>query len=144
MPRRLLALLGWLLVAAVAVAGCAQVKTTTKTYYEPYHVETPSASTEPKVVIFTEESAQRAGVTTTLVVADGDRIVVPAASLIYDKSGAVLVFVSPKPLTYHRVVVKVAKSDGAKVWLTQGPAVGESVVVIGSNQVWGAEQGVGH
>ena len=141
---RVIAAAGGLLFAASLVTGCAQVTSTTSQGYEPYHVETPKASTEPKVVRFTEESARRAGVTTVPVVQDGDKVVVPSASLIFDKSGASVVFVSPEPFSYHRVPVDIAKDDGSKAWLAKGPAAGVQVVTTGANQVWGAEQGVGH
>lgn len=144
MRSRTIAAAGTLVFAASLVAGCAEVTSTPTKYYEPYFVETPQASTEPKVVTFTEESARRAGVITVPVVQDGDQVVVPSASLIFDKSGASMVFVSPEPLSYHRVPVDIAKDDGSQAWLTRGPAAGAQVVSVGANQVWGAEQGIGH
>jgi multidrug efflux pump subunit AcrA (membrane-fusion protein) len=144
MRSRTIAATGTLVFAAALVAGCAEVTATPTKYYEPYHVETPKASTDPKVVTFTEESARRAGVITVPVVQDGDQVVVPSASLIYEKSGASVVFISPEPFSYHRVPVEIAKDDGSRAWLAEGPAAGAQVVSTGANQVWGAEQGVGH
>ena len=90
------------------------------------------------------EVARRAGVQTATVAQDGEWSVVPSAALIYEKTGASIVFVSPKPLTYQRVKVVVARDDGTRSWLSIGPAAGDLVVTVGVNQVWGAEQGVGH
>ncbi len=133
-----------LVLAAALMAGCAQVAAPAAKHYEPAHVETPAASTDPKVVTFTDEAARRAGVQTATVAQDGEWSVVPSAALIYEKTGASIVFVSPKPLTYQRVKVVVARDDGTRSWLSIGPAAGDLVVTVGVNQVWGAEQGVGH
>jgi hypothetical protein len=132
-------------VAALAglLAGCAQT-TTHAEPYEPVTVQTPVASGAPKVVTFTEESARRAGVELARVEQDGDLLVVPSAALIYDKSGSVVVFTADSPLTYRRAAVSLTRDTGVKAWLSKGPAAGTMVVTIGSNQVWGAEQGVGH
>ncbi len=133
-----------LLMAVMLTAGCAALSTSTTSHYVPAEVSTPTQSTEPKVVTFTEEAAKRVGLTTVPAGAEGALIVVPSAALIYEKSGASLVFVSPKPLSYHRVKVVVVRDNGTNVWLSSGPGVGTAVVTIGANQVWGAEQGVGH
>ncbi|MBK8461012.1 MAG: hypothetical protein WAS07_15735 [Micropruina sp.] len=132
-------------VAALAglLVGCAQTSTHAKPY-EPVTVATPAASGAPKVVTFTEESARRAGVELAKVERDGDLLVVPSTALIYDKSGAVVVFTADSPLTYRRAPVTLTRDTGVKAWLSKGPAAGTLVVTIGANQVWGAEQGVGH
>lgn len=136
-----------LIVTVVALAGllsgCAVTQTQAKPY-EPVSVASPVASGEPKVVTFTEESARRAGVELVRVERDGDLLVVPSAALIYDKSGAVVVFTADSPLTYRRAEVTLTRDTGVKAWLSKGPAAGTLVVTIGANQVWGAEQGVGH
>ena len=133
-----------LVLAAALLVGCAQVKAPSAKPYAPAHVETPQASTDPKVVTFTDEAARRVGVQTAAVAQDGEWSLVPSAALIYEKSGASIVFVSPKPLTYQRVKVVVVRDDGTRAWLSTGPATGDLVVTVGVNQVWGAEQGVGH
>ncbi len=134
---------GALLVMSIT-AGCTPAKPTTTKHYEPYSVETPTASPQAKVVKFTEESAARAGLQTVPVEQDGPNAVVPSSALIIDKAGAIIVFIAPAPLTYQRVAVDLVKDDGTKAWLSKGPAAGTLVVTVGSNQVWGAEQGVGH
>ena len=144
MNRHVAAAVAATVLTAVTAAGCAAVKSSTKPGYEPVHLETPSSTTEPKIVKFTEEAARRVGVATEVVRAADGRLVVPSMSLIFEKSGQVLVFQSTDPLTYHRVPVVLVKDDGTKAQLSSGPAVGSRVVTVGANQVWGAEQGVGH
>lgn len=132
------------LLLGTAFAGCAQVSSSTKTYYEPVHVETVDPESGLKKVSFTEESARRAGLETAPVVEVGELLVVPSAALIYDKSGTALVYVAIDPLTYQRAVVQVVVDNGTTAELSAGPAVGTQVVTVGANQVWGAELGVGH
>ena len=127
--------------AALALAGCAELPSSSSEAYVPATLESTSPD-GPKRVTFTEEAAQRVDLATTRVRATSTATAVDYAALIYDKTGKSWVFTEVGPLTFQRVAVTVDEVKGPLVMLSAGPPAGTQVVTVGATQVWGAELGI--
>ncbi len=72
-------------------------------------------------------------------------LTVPYASLVHGADGTVWVYASTgDPLRFRRQPVEVATVDDRRAILTSGPAVGTTVVGLGSAELYGTEFEVGH
>ena len=69
--------------------------------------------------------------------------VIPYAAVIYDLHGETWVYTSPEPLVFvrHPIVVEYIEDDRAV--LSEGPAAGTAVVIVGAAELFGVESGVG-
>jgi hypothetical protein len=71
------------------------------------------------------------------------RVVIPYAAVVYDLQGATWVYVSPEPLVFHRAPVTIDFIQGDLAILSDGPAVGTEVAIIGVAELYGTDTGVG-
>jgi hypothetical protein len=133
--RRLLAVAAAL---ALSVCGCAEVEDATVVGYQPATVEEIDGS-DLKHVTLTREGAARTGLRTRRVERHGRHVAVPYASVIYDGEGTSYVYVSPRPLTFRRAEITIARVSGPRAILTAGPKPGTEVVTVGTTEVYGAE-----
>jgi hypothetical protein len=124
------------------LSGCTEVETAEVQGYEPSHVEAIQGS-DLKRVRLTAEGARRTGLRTARVREDGRRLVLPYESLIYDGDGRTWVYTSPKPLEFLRVPVEVARVEGSRAVLRDGPRAGSAVVTAGAIEVYGSELEIG-
>src|SRR3712207_4435453 len=109
--RRRLPVLGAALVlAAVPVAGCAEVESAAVDGYHPSKVREVEGS-EVKQVTLTREGAERTGLRTATVRAMGGRRVVPYAALVYDGQGVPYVYESTGRLRFVRAKVTVDRIE---------------------------------
>jgi hypothetical protein len=67
---------------------------------------------------------------------------VPVDAVIYDKDGNTWVYVVKGPRAYERQAVTIDRVDGGTAVLKSGPAPGTQVVVVGAQELLGAELGV--
>ena len=139
MSRVRLARAACVVVGVAALTGCAEVESESPTGYQPSSLQPVDESEDLQRVTFTQEGAQRVGLQTAKVEADGGRMVVPYASLLYDPEGMTFVYTSAKPLEYLREEVKVDRIVGNRVHLKDGPAAGTEIVTTGVVQVYGTE-----
>ena len=143
----------WLAAALVTlglgVAGCAS--TTSAEAGAGPEGEAPPAQVaeipgkDVKSVTLSEHAAKRLGVETVELAAAPQGIAVPYSAVFYTPDGAAWVFTMTQPLTYVREKVTVATVAGAKgdqAFLSEGPAVGTTVVKTGAIELYGAEIGV--
>lgn len=65
--------------------------------------------------------------------------VVPYGSVYYDGKGTPWVYVNGTPLTYQRQRIGVERIIGDLAVLSEGPAVGTSIVTVGAPMLYGAE-----
>lgn len=113
-------------------------------------VHTPPARVERiegglKRITLTEKAAKRIDLQTAEVVKDpSGELVVPYASLFYDVSGKPWVYISPAPLSFVRQPVAIARINGERAYLKEGPPPGTRVVTVGVAQLWGVDKGIGH
>jgi hypothetical protein len=68
---------------------------------------------------------------------------VPFAAVFWDAEGQAWTYTNPEPLVFVRQTVAVERIDGDRALLTDGPAAGSSVVIVGVAELYGAETGVG-
>lgn len=142
-----------LVAAGLGVTGCG---TSSASYGEvsqsgPAQVE-PVTGTDINRVTLARASAEKLGVRTAAVegapapaTADAGaspETSVPVAAVIYDKDGNTWVYVSEGSRTFQRQAVSVARVDGGNAILRSGPPVGTQVVVVGAQELLGAELGV--
>ena len=150
-----------LLVAALAlgVAACdsGQAEETAEGYRDA-KVE-PVEGTNLSRVTLSQQAVDRLGIQTarvrvqrvaapatasgTTAVAPSIRKVVPYGAVIYDERGDTWTFTSPRPLTYLRRHITIDFIQGDTAVLSQGPAVGTTVVTTGAAELLGTELGVG-
>jgi hypothetical protein len=66
----------------------------------------------------------------------------PAAALLYDSEGRTWVYVREEARSFLRAPVTIARLDGDKAYLSDGPPPGTQVVVVGAPELLGVELGV--
>lgn len=69
--------------------------------------------------------------------------VVPYAAVIYDAQGATWVYMNPNPLTFVRHAIHIDYIEGDLAVLSDGPASGTAVVIVGAAELFGTETGIG-
>jgi hypothetical protein len=84
------------------------------------------------------------GVFVELSISDSaaQRLVIPYAAVVYGLEGETWVYTNPEPLVYIREPIAIDYIQGDTVVLSEGPASGTPVVVIGAAELFGAETGV--
>ena len=138
----------WILVffttLALAVAGCGQAAEPDASIDDgPAHVE-DIAGSEVKKVTLTDEAVERIGVQTVPVAAaDGGRVQVPSATVLFDQQGRTWVFTEPEHDVFVREEVKVIGTNGEDTILSTGPTADTPVVTVGVAELYGSELGVG-
>jgi hypothetical protein len=118
---------------------------------EPAHVE-HIEGTELSRVTLTAKAAERLDIQTDQVRemeltrsgASSVRTVVPYASILYDPQGDTWVYISPEPLVFVRESVDIDYIEGDVVVLSNGPALGTTVVTVGVAELYGTEFEMGH
>jgi hypothetical protein len=78
----------------------------------------------------------------TVSVEGESRTVVPYGAVLYDPNGDTWIYTSPKPRTFTRQGVTVDAIDGSRAILSLGPAAGTQIVIVGTQELWGAELGI--
>jgi hypothetical protein len=128
-------------VLAMALTACSEVESKKSEEYQPATVSTADPSGGPRVK-FTREAARRIALTTSTVSGTDRALGVEYAALIYDKQGMTWLYTVQEALTFQRVKVVVARIEGNRVILSDGPPPGTRVVTQGVTQVYGAELGM--
>ncbi len=90
-----------------------------------------------------DTEARHLGIEFAELTREGERLVAPYDTLLYDASGREWVYVGSEPNVFLRTEVKVEAIEGNKVYLAQGPAVGTRLVTSGAAELYGIEFGVG-
>ena len=141
------------LVLGVSACSRGQAEEATEGYRDA-KVE-PVQGTDLSRVTLSQQAADRLGIETAVVRAQrltapgqaasaaAARKVVPYAAVIYDETGDTWTFTSPQPLTYLRQHIEIDFIEGDTAVLSDGPAVGTTVVTVGAAELLGTELGVG-
>jgi hypothetical protein len=112
----------------------------------PARVE-PLKGTNVKRVILSQKAAERVGIETVAVrdeqVSGTRRKVVPYTAILYGTRGETWAYTNPEPLVFVRQSIRVERIEGDQAILSEGPPDGTSVVVVGADELLGAEFGVG-
>ena len=137
-----------LLVAALGLAGCAEVATATAKKPAPYKSEKIEGTSLSRLRI-EQRVFDRIRIQTSTVReverfgGDTTRKVVDYAALVYEPKGDTAVYTNPSPLVFVRQPVKVDSIEGNLAVLTDGPPAGTAVVTVGTAELLGMETGVG-
>lgn len=143
MPRHRARGVAALAVAATAMllSGCSGGDEAAGDDYYPSHVE-EIAGSDVKHISITDDAAQRIGLETAEVVADGDLLVAPYGALIYDGVGKPWLYVVEKPLAFVRHAVVIDRIEGDRVLISEGVRPGDRVATVGSTEIYGTELGI--
>lgn len=68
--------------------------------------------------------------------------VMPSAALLYDSEGRTWAYVREGARSFLRAPVTIARLDGDVAYLSDGPAPGTQVVIVGAPELLGVELGV--
>jgi hypothetical protein len=141
------------LVLGVSACSGGQAEVGTEGYRDA-KVE-PVQGTDLNRVTLSQQAADRLGIETAVVraqrlTAPGQagsatpaRKVIPYAAVIYDETGDTWTYTSQQPLTYLRQHIEIDFIEGDSAILSDGPAVGTTVVTVGAAELLGTELGVG-
>jgi multidrug efflux pump subunit AcrA (membrane-fusion protein) len=121
----------------VALSACDEVPSNVRDA-QPYKVQAIKG-TDRNLVTMADETAGLLPVETTVVRSSGKQMVVPHNALIYNPDGDVFVYTKPKPETYVRRPVRVARVSGGRAWLSVGPEAGTTIVTTGSAELLATE-----
>lgn len=137
------------LAGAVALSGCAETASGDASIDEPATIEAVKG-TDLSRVILTRKAVERLGVEMEVVReetqtgAAAPTRFIPYASVVYDPNGATWVYTSPEPLTFVRTAITIDDIDGERAVISAGPDVGTEVVTVGTAELYGTEQEIGH
>ena len=151
-----------LIIASLQLAACSK-KSDTSSKSAPSKVE-KIEGTPLKRVTLTTKAAERLDIKTAAAqevpaaqlrparaeivataggaAASGLVKVVPYAAVLYDAKGATWVYTTPSPLTFVRHRIHIDYIEGDLAVLSDGPAAGTTVVVVGAAELFGAETGI--
>jgi hypothetical protein len=129
------------LLAAVALPACREVEAASEETPEPYTVEQIEGTDLARVTV-TADGAERIGLKTARVQADGDRLRVPASAVWIDVEGREWVYTADEPLVFVRAPVRVERYEADWALLRSGPASGTEIVTVGVAELIGSEFGI--
>jgi len=125
------------------LAGCAGAVSDKHSIVEPMTLEEVESGVIPRVTL-TQRAAERLDIQTVLVEQSEQWLVVPSDAILVDETGTFWLYTNPEPLVFLRFEIGVARDDGERAFLTDGPDLGTPVVTVGVPELYGAESGIGH
>ena len=131
-----------LTAACLSLAACADTTPTESTAGGAATIEDIAGSALKRVTV-TATAAKRLDLQTGPVRASGATTQIPYSAVLYDPDGHTWTFAEKAPRSFVREPISVATIDGDVASLTAGPPVGSAVVVVGAEELYGAEIGVG-
>jgi hypothetical protein len=141
MDRRMIWMLGVLVVVSMTIAACGSPAS--KPAAEAAVTVDKIEGSDLKKLTLSEHAAQRLGLTTAEVTASGPETTVPYSAILYDKKGATWAYTNPEGLVFVRAEVTVDRVAQGVAYLGEGPDPGTKVVTVGAAELWGVETGVG-
>lgn len=94
-------------------------------------------------VTLTDKAAERLDIQTAAVQGGAAGKVIPYSAVLYSPTGETWAYVTSEPMTFTRQAIVVDRIDGAKAYLSKGPAAGAKVATVGVAELYGAELGLG-
>jgi hypothetical protein len=138
------ALVAVLIIAAIIWRN-ADTSTTTSTGGPPPAVVEHIEGSDVARITLTELAAERLGIETDTVRADGTSgLVIPYSAVYYDADGGTWVYTNPEPLTYIRHAIEIGRIEGDEAFLTAGPDADTAIVTVGVPELYGTEYEIGH
>lgn len=138
------------LAAILGLTGCSATSEALGEASDKAAQAVPVEGSELSRVNLSQEAYDRLAIATAAVhdgVARGSTSptvhgVMPAAALLYDSEGRTWVYVREEARSFLRAPVTIARLDGDKAYLSDGPPPGTQVVVVGAPELLGVELGV--
>jgi hypothetical protein len=124
------------------LAACAATPPTESTADHAAKIEDIAGSALKRVTV-TAAAAKRLDLRTAPVRAGGATTRIPYSAVLYDPDGHTWAFAETAPRSFVREPISVATIDRDVASLTAGPPVGSEVVIVGAEELYGAEIGVG-
>ncbi len=131
-----------LLVAACTLQGCSKA-TSGGHAAAVKHSSMVAEGDGIHRITLSEEAARRLRLEFAHAKKEGDHMILPYTTLLYDPNGKEWVYVSLSPTTFKRATLKVTSIDGETVHYTEGPAEGTKIVTWGAVELSGIEYGIG-
>jgi hypothetical protein len=132
------------LVAGLAVSACAESSESTDEGEGAAELVPVEGSDVPQVVV-TERAVERLDIQLAEVTPGSvGTTTIPYAAVVYDPEGATWVYTSPEPLTFVRTPITVLDITGDRAVLSAGPQPGTEVVTVGTAELFGTEEEIGH
>ncbi len=132
-----------LVAGTFGLSGCASAPAPAAPDGPAHVVLAPVKGSDLKTVTLSEAAIGRLGLVTASVQAGAAQakghLMVPYSALIYDDQGQTWTFVKAGVRTFVRAAVTVESITNSSVLLSQGPAVGTTVVTTGGQELLGAE-----
>ena len=98
----------------------------------------------PLEVTVSDHAFERLGIETAPIsAATGGALSVPYAAILYDPDGKTWVYAQAEARVFVRTPVDIDRIADGVATLKSGPAAGTAVVVVGTEELYGAESGVG-
>lgn len=141
MDRRMMWMLGVLVVVSMTIAGCGSPAS--KPAAEAAVTVDKIEGSDLKKLTLSEHAAQRLGIDTEQVTVSGGSMTVPYSAILYDKTGTTWTYTNPEGLVFIRAEVTVDHVSQGTAYLEAGPDAGINVVTVGAAELWGVETGVG-
>jgi hypothetical protein len=128
------------LAAITVLSGCAGTVDDEYVIEEqPYTLEPVEGEEDLLRVILLESAAERLGIETVPVEANGSKLVVPYDAVFIDAHGDFWVYTNPEPLEFVRASIEIVRETSARAFLATGPAAGTEVVTVGVPELYGTE-----
>jgi hypothetical protein len=131
-----------LTAACLSLAACADTPPTDSTAGDAAKIEDIAGSALKRVTL-TATAAKRLDLQTGRVRAGGSTTQIPYSAVLYDPDGHTWAFAETAPRSFVREPISVATIASDVASLTAGPPVGTEVVIVGAEELYGAEIGVG-
>ena len=132
-----------LLATGLALSGCAKTSESKASEDGPVKLVEVKGSDVQQVVL-TAKAAERVGIEMAAITEKSGAKVAPYAAVVYDANGDAWAYTSAKPLTFVRSPIKVESIAGNDAILSAGPDAGTEVVTVGTAELFGSEQEIGH
>ena len=143
MPQRRRWMVTTLIVASLALAGCAKTSSEAE-LVGPAKLSPVAGGGGLQQITLTDKAVERLDLQMAAITQEGAELVIPYAAVVYDADGKTWAYTSPKALTYVRSPITVARIAGDKAYLAAGPAVGTNVVTVATAELFGTEAGIGY
>ena len=130
-----------LIIASLHLAGCGNADSAAIEEVSPATVEHLESGPDATKITLTDDAAKRIDVQTAAVsqASDGKALAIPYAAVLYDTEGKTWTYTNPETLTYLRSPITVDRIEGDVAILSEGPALGQMVVITGSTELYGSE-----
>jgi uncharacterized protein YceK len=127
-------------VVSALLAGCASVPEEEEPEEGAAEVQ-PIKGTDLARVILTDEAAERLDIKEATVEVVGQDTVIPYAAVFYTATGETWAYTAEE-LTFVRAPIEIDHIVGNRVFLSDGPPAGTTVVTQGLSELYGTETGV--